>query len=335
MKQVIYFVAIATCVGLGYNANAQDLKDLRARPDTSIVDSRTTKPLSIRNVKVPIPELGLSVDYWKHWTKIGFNLNQASFSDNWRDGGINSMAWATTAWHKSEYNRNDFNFTTEMDLRYGVLSTKDQRARKNVDRIFWDNKLAYKFSSNWSVFTSVAFESIFAPGYQNPSEDVRGPIITRFMSPGYLTETLGLEYKPDNTFSLRFGTGAARQTFVLDSDIPTNGQVNGVDTRFGVLPGRTVRNELGVQILANLDRDLSKNLHIKSRYQLLADYRELTNPDHRLDVTLTAKVTRFISVTANGTLLYDRTWRFEDETSPRVQYSQALAMGVLFNFPRQ
>ncbi len=336
MKQVIYFVAIATCVGLGYNANAQDLKDLRALPDTSIVDSRTTKPLSIRNVKVPIPELGLSVDYWKHWTKIGLNLNQASFSDNWRDGGVNSMAWTTTAWHKSEYIRGGFNFTTEADLRYGVLANQDQRARKNVDRILWDNKLGYKFTKNWLVYTSLAFESIFAPGYRNPSAEDRGSIITRFMSPGYSTETFGLEYVPDNTFSLRLGALSARQTFVLDSEIPFNGVDNqGDSTTFGVLPGRRLRNELGVQILANLDRDLTKNLHIKSRYMLMADYREITNPDHRLDVTLTAKVTRFISVTANGTLVYDRTWVSEGETRPGVQFSQALAMGLLFNFPRQ
>ncbi len=335
MKQVICLVALAMFVGMGNAAKAQDLKDLRARPDTIIVDSRTTKPLSIRNVKVPIPELGLSVDYWKHWTKIGFNLNQASFSESWRDGGVNSMAWATTAWHKSEYNRNDFNFTTEFDLRYGVLANQDQRARKNVDRILWDNKLAYKFSSNWSVFTSVSFESIFAPGYENPAAEDRGLINTRFMSPGYLTESLGLEYKPDDTFSLRFGTGSARQTFVLDSDIPPNGQRDGVNTRFGVLPGRTVRNELGFQLLANLDRDLTKNLHIKSRYMLLADYTEVTNPDHRLDVTLTAKITSFISVTANGTMVYDRTWKPDPNRGAPMQYSQALAMGVLFNFPRQ
>ena len=335
MKQVICFVALATCLGLG-NAYAQDLKDLRALPDTSIVGGRTNRPLSIRNVKVPIPELGLSVDYWKHWTKLGINLNQASFSENWREGGINSMAWSTTAWHKSEYNRNDFNFTTEADLRYGVLANESQRARKNVDRILWDNKLAYKFASRWSIFTSVSFESIFAPGYQNPAEENRGQIITRFMSPGYLTESLGLEYKPDNTFSLRFGTGTARQTFVLDDRVRLINADTGLrEAAFGVEPGSRVRNELGFQLVANLDRQLSKNFHIKSRYALLADYTEITNPDHRLDLTLTAKISDIISVTANGIMVYDRTWIAENETRPGVQYSQGLAMGILFNFPRK
>lgn len=341
MKQIICFVAIATCVGLG-TTNAQDLKDLRALPDTSIVGSRAIKPLSIRNVKVPIPELGLSVDYWKHWTKLGLNLNQASFSDNWKDGGVNSMAWSTTAWHKSEYNRNDFNFTTEVDLRYGVLANDDQLSKKNIDRIFWDNKLAYKFSSRWSIFTSVVFESIFAAGYSYGREDgveVRGRKTAAFMSPGYLTESLGLEYKPDETFSLRFGTGTARQTFVLDDSVREIAEdedgVSRLQPAFGVEPGRIMRNELGFQLVANLDRNLSKNLNLKARYALLADYLEITRPDHRLDATLTAKVSGIISVTATGVMWYDRTRIMEGESRARVQYSQALAMGVLFNFPRQ
>lgn len=37
------------------------------------------------------------------------------------------------------------------------------------------------------------------------------------MAPGYITESVGIEYTPDKTFSLRFGTGTARQTLILDA----------------------------------------------------------------------------------------------------------------------
>lgn len=342
MKHVICFIALATCLGFG-ELYAQDLKDLRALPDTSIIGSKKNRPLSIRNVNVPIPELGLSVDYWKHWTKLGLNLNQASFSDNWRDGGVNSVAWSTTGWHKSEFNKNDFNFTTEFDFRYGVLSNDGQLSKKNIDRIFWDNKLAYKFSTNWSIFTSILFESTFSPGYEYTRPggvDTRGRQISAFMSPGYLTESLGLEYKPDETFSLRFGTGTARQTFVLDDNVREReldefGNIIGLKSAFGVEPGNTMRSELGFQLVANLDKNLSKNLNLKSRYALLADYQEISRPDHRLDATLTAKISGIVSVTANGILWYDRTRVLDGETNARVQYSQALSMGLLFAFPRQ
>lgn len=313
---------------------AQDLRDLRAMPDTNFVEDQS-RPLGIRNINVPIPRLDLTVNYWKHWTKFGLNLNQSSFSENWSAGGVNSISWSTTGWHKSEYNKGGFNFTTEMDFRYGKVKNEDQLAKKNTDRLFWDNKLAYKFADNWSVFTSVTFESIFDVGYNygrdaDTGDEIITGIRTAFMAPAHITESLGLEYKPDNTFSLRLGTGTARQTIVLDDRV-----VPAADgSRFGVEAGKTIRNELAFQITANLDRNLSRNLNLKSRYNLFADYQEITKPDHRFDATLTARITSVISVTMRGEMVYDRGFIAEGDDRAKIQYSQAMALGVLFSFPR-
>lgn len=332
-----YYIVLFFCVAAS-PLFSQNLRDLREVPDTSIVKERNDIPLNIRSINVPIPSLGLSVNYWKHWSKFGINLNQASFSDNWGAGGVNSTAWSSLMWHKSEYNRGDFNFTTEVDLRYGKIKNENQLAKKNNDRIFWDNKLAYKFARNWSIFTSVTFESVFDVGYnytRNPDTNEEqinpaNPVRTAFMAPGYFTESFGLEYKPDNSFSLRFGTGTARQTFVLDDRI-----LPGSDgTRFGVEEGKKMRNELAFQLTANLDRDLHKNLNLKSRYNLFADYQEIGKPDHRLDATLTAKITSLISVTLNGVMVYDRAFIAEGDDRAKVQWSQSLAMGLLYSLPR-
>jgi hypothetical protein len=353
----IKFYALLLFMGfLAQKAGAQvDLKELRAKPD-SITNGNEQQKLNIKPIDVPIPKLSLEVDYWKHWTRFGINANQASFSDSWRGGGVNSLAVGLNAWHKSEFNKNDFNFVTEVDLRYGIIKngflsseSKNYLAKKNNDRIFWDNKLAYKLSKSWSLFTSLTFESQFDIGYTYETKDGVERIyetVSAFMAPGYLTESFGLEYKPDNSLSVRFGTGTARQTFILNDRAkpltiaeyaeryPENRPIGKDQEKFGLKPGENFKNDLAFQITANLDKNLSKNLNLKSRYNLFANYEKLGDPSHRLDVWLTAKITKIVAVNLNGVLLYDSDDIPDGRTKAEIQLSQSMALGLTFNLPK-
>ncbi|WP_243403365.1 DUF3078 domain-containing protein [Sphingobacterium haloxyli] len=307
-----------------------DLKGLREKPDTNIVAKPQAPVANLQEVSVPIPKLDLEINYWKHWTKFGVNMNQASFSENWNAGGVNSISIGLLGWHKSEYNKNNFQYVTELDLRYGKIRNKDQLAKKNNDRIFWDHKIAHKLSKSWALYFSVTFESQFDVGYkygrdQETNDEIITDTVSAFMAPGYFTESFGLEYKPDNTFSLRLGTGTARQTLLLDNRIA---QPEGGSEVYGVEPGLRFRNDLAFQITANLDRNLSKNLNLKARYNLFADYKEISDPDHRLDATLTAKVTNLVNVSLSGIMVYN------SAEADKVQYSQALALGLTYALPR-
>lgn len=312
-----------------------NLKDLREKPNTKILSQDTAETVEIKQINVPIPQLGLEINYWKHWTKFGINANQASFSDNWNAGGVNSVSLMGTAWHKSDYTKGRFNFVTELDFKYGKIQNfaregeAEQLAKKNNDRIFWDNKLAYKFTDKWALYFSLTMESQFDVGYKYGKDGEGNEIITdtvsAFMAPGYFTESFGLEYKPDNTFSLRLGTGTARQTLLLDDRIAPKENENPV---YGVEPGKKIKNDLAFQITANLDRNIAKNLNLKARYNMFADYKDLSDPDHRLDATLSAKVNNFVNVSLSGILVYN-----SDESS-KVQYSQALSLGVVYALPR-
>lgn len=328
MRQRFYFLLATLLCGVSIaQAQIYDLDELRRKPDPNSL--KVEKPeADIRPVTIPLSALDLRVIYWRHWSSFGINANQASFSENWQGGGVNSISGSALITHKSDYTRNNFNFVTEVGLEYGKVKNKEQLPRKNRDRIFWDNKLSLKISKNWSLFTSFTFESQFDVGYSygrdSEGRDSITGIISNFMAPGYLTESLGIEYKPDNTFSVRFGTGTARQTLVFDDRIPLNrdGQ------RFGVDEGKHFRNDLAFQLTANLDRNLAPNLNLKSRYNLFANYEELSDPAHRLDATLTASVTRLVNVTLSGILLYDS--RQHDD----VQISQTLALGLRYQLPK-
>lgn len=282
------------------------------------------RPIQIEPERIPVSLLDYKVSYWRKNAVIGINFNQSAFSNNWSAGGVNSLALSGNVDYRVEYNKSPMDYVSELILQYGQSRNAGHVTRKTNDRIFWDNKVSTQFSKHWSFFGSVDFESQFAKGYQYDDVNNTPPLlISRFMAPGYITESVGFEYKPTKYFDLRLGTGTARQTFVLDTTIYHNQPAN-----YGVTPGHTFKNELAFQAVALFDKDIATNLHLNTRYQLFIPYgRSLANIDHRLDVTLAAKVNRWVQVTITGTGLYDK------DTSDKLQGNENLQLGVLYKFP--
>jgi hypothetical protein len=308
-----------------------DLK-LKKSPMPSLKGIIVFKPVEIKPLIV-----NSKVNYWKTKTSIGININQSSFSNNWSGGGVNSLAVEGLVNYKAEYKKDSYSYLTEVDMRYGKIRNKGQLQKKTNDRIFWNNVGSFKIAKSWNLYTSVAFESQFDSGfsYTSPNGVETPMLISKFMSPGYLTESIGFEYKPNKYFSTQFGTGAAKQTFVLDNEAlfdayakanPDN--PDGKTDNFGVAKDHTFRNDLAFQITSNFEKEVLHNLTVKSRYNIFVPYDNFENLTQRLDVTLTAKVNRFMNVTLNGVGIYDKT------ISNKIQGSQSLAMGVMFVFPR-
>jgi hypothetical protein len=301
-----------------------------------------TEGLNIRLKRSPLPTrigsleftpvvikptiIDVKINYWKTKTAMGLNLNQAAFSNNWNGGGVNSLALTGLINYKAEYSKESYSYVSEVILNYGKVKNKNQLEKKTVDRIFWDNKAAVQLSKNWYFFGSVNFESQFDNGYAYSMDSVsqeHQTLISKFMSPGYLTESFGFEYRPSKYFSTRIGTGTARQTFVLDTTVYHNNSNN-----FGVPIGSTFKNELAFQVVSNFEKEIFHNVNLKTRYMIFVPYDKIAYTNHRLDVELRAKVNRFMNVTLTGVGLYDR------NTAPKIQGSQTLALGLMFEFPR-
>ena len=294
---------------------------LKRNPLPSRIGVINFQPISLEPAVVKA-----KINYWKTKATVGFNANQASFSDNWGGGGVNSVAIGGLLNHKAEYSKESYSYTSEVIMQYGKVKNKDQLQKKTNDRIYWDNKAAVQLSKNWYFFASLNFVSQFDKGFAY-SKDANGneqaKLLSRFMSPGYITESLGFEYKPSKTFSTRIGTGTARQTFVLDTTIYKTNPKN-----FGVPVGSTFRNELAFQIVSNFEKEVVKNTIIRAKYNMFIPYDNFGHIDHRLDVVITAKVNRFMNVSLTGVGLYDR------DMDAKIQTSQALALGLSFTFPR-
>ncbi len=263
---------------------------------------------------------------WKKKLVLNLNVNQASFSSNWKAGGINSIGLNSLFNYKANYAKNKTTWDNEIDFLFGFVNNSGQGYRKTVDRIYMDTKVGHKISENWDLFTSMNFLSQFAPGYRF-NDDNTSLLISDVFAPAFITSAWGLQYQPVDYFKVRVSPFAPRVTIVRDN----NGRFDAVDlvSPYGVPVGESTRYEwLAFQLTADFTKEIAKNMTLNWRYFMFANYETLAwkTIDHRLDVMFNAKVNRFITVGLGGILLYD----FDQDSG--VQISQAFNLGFAFTY---
>lgn len=262
---------------------------------------------------------------WRKSLAIGINFNQAAFSSNWKGGGVNSVGLNALFNYRANYKKDRHSWDNLIDLAYGFVNNEGQGNRKTLDRIFLDTKYGYQISPHWDAFASLSFLSQFTKGYQYPDDDTE-ELISDIFAPAFITLALGFEYHPVDYFKLRLSPFAPRLTIVNDPErfVATVGP-----EPYGVVPPDNTRWEwLALQVLAEFDKDIATNLNLKWRYVLFANYEtlEMKTIDHRLDLTLTARVNNFITTSLGGTLLYD----YDQDSG--LQVSQAFSLGFAYTF---
>jgi hypothetical protein len=270
-----------------------------------------------------------SITHWKKAFKAGLNLNQASFSSNWKAGGVNSLGFNTFLNYKVAYKKDNNAWANEIDLLYGMVNNQGQGYRKTLDRIYVDSKYGRTINTKWDFAASFNLVSQFAKGYSY-AKDANGlevaTLISDSFAPCFITTGLGFEYHPVDYFKVRISPFAPRVTIVKDVErfvTPTN------LTPYGVEPPDGTRFEwLSAQVLAEFNKDIAKNMNLRWRYVMFANYETLAleKIDHRFDLNITAKVTQFINVSIGSILIYDY------DQDKDVQLSQAFSLGVMYSF---
>jgi hypothetical protein len=279
-------------------------------------------------------EDSLKVGWWDpRSTQFGINFSQAGFNDAWSgaQGSVGSLGLGLIFNNKAVYHKNKGVFSSDIQLQYGSQKNNGQDARKSIDRIFMDAKYASKITPKVNWFAGVNFLSQFASGYVYDATGKKGNMISNIFAPAFLSEGVGLEYKPVKYFVLQLGGATIRQTFVSNDVVFANTQKEVTEDgakvfrSYGVEKGKKLLNEMGFQVVAAFDKDIAKNLNLKWRYQGFIAYAPKTKPiDHNISLVATAKVNKYLNV--NFTLL----GVYDADIVKKFQLSEGLAVGFLF-----
>lgn len=256
--------------------------------------------------------------YWKRGGSFSTNFTQVSFT-NWAAGGQNSIAGVAKLNYAANYSKDKVAWDNTIDLGYGLSKVQGLALQKSEDIIDLSSKLGIKATDKWFYSGSVSFLSQFAPGY---SDETNTTIISNLFAPAYLNIALGMDYKPNDNFSLALAPLTEKITMVFDEDID--------ETTYGLDADAKTRFELGASVTAKANATLMENVNLSTELDLFSNY--LDNPqniDVDWKVTLAMKVNKYLSVQIDTRLLYDADILSDDGTA-KVQFKELLGIGLSF-----
>ena len=266
---------------------------------------------------------------WKTGGLYNLNFNQAALS-NWSAGGDkSSLSLSTLLSVYAFYANGKHSWDNSLDLAYGIVSTTSLGTRKSDDRIDLVSKYGYDVGKKWYLSGLFNFRTQFAPGYNYPNANSK-VLTSDFLSPGYLLESVGMDYKPNDNFSLFLSPITARELFVQNDSLAAV-------AAFGVDSGKKFRFELGAFVSVNYTANLSKTAVYKTKLDLFSNY--LHNPQNISAIwnnVLAVKVTRLISMNLSLAMVYDNDIKStnSDGTAggPKVQIQEVMGIGLAYKF---
>lgn len=262
---------------------------------------------------------------------LGFNFANVGLS-NWAAGGENSISLGTVFNTKIERIQGQNKWVNQMDFALGGAKVGDKDFRKTDDNIILLSKYSHAISEDWSyaisgIFRTQLLEGLrFSPDPLAPGEEV-SERISNFMAPGYLTVNLGIEFDPNEVFTLSMSPAAGKFTFVQDDILSAQGA-------YGVEPGKKSRAEFGANVLAVLDLPIMENIQFKSTLNFFTAYDSFGNVDTNWETLLVMKVNKWFNATFGTQLIYDDDILIDtgDGGGPKraIQFKHVLNLGVNF-----
>lgn len=281
-------------------------------------------------------------DSTKTWTLgsiLNVNFSQV-YLNNWLAGGQNSMTLTSISNTFAHYKKGNVIWKNVLELGYGITKLKDIPARKSDDRIIIISNYSVGKSPKLKYSALLDFRTQFGAGYvytkdKTTNQEVE-TYISDFLAPGYLLAGIGFDYLPNKKISIFLSPITCKSTIVANDYLSSIGA-------FGVKKGNKLRSEIGAFISGKFDRDVMKNINLKSNLNLFSNYSHFTEVDVMWENLLSMKVNKWVVVTFSNQLFYDNEVRIlspnesavkdpgEDAAgSPKVQYKQVLNVGISF-----
>jgi hypothetical protein len=267
---------------------------------------------------------------WKLYGIGTVGFTQTSLS-NWAKGGESSLALLLIEKYSANYSKDNFKWENMAEFRLGIFNSKTRGLEKNEDKLEIQSRVGVSAAKKWYYSGEMNFRTQMVRGYKFP--DKENPI-SAFMAPGYLTFSLGMDYKPNKNFSLFLSPLTSKTTFVRDTAL-----INPIN--FGLEPGRKRNWEPGAIVKLNWHYPIIENIIYDTRAEIFNSYNY---PFQKFNInweqTLVLQVTQRISCRVMTQVIYDYNVKFpiKDETGKQIaqeakwQFKELFTIGFNYKF---
>ncbi|HET9824045.1 MAG TPA: DUF3078 domain-containing protein [Chitinophagaceae bacterium] len=270
-----------------------------------------------------------TVKIWKTGGVLGLNFAQTSLS-NWAAGGDEfSLSLNALVSLYAFYKNGRSSWDNTLDFAFGYIKTTSLGSRKNDDKLDLLSKYGYAITSKWNVSSLFNFRSQLFNGYSYTS--TTKTLSSAFLSPAYVLLGAGVDYKPNESFSVFISPATVRLTIVKEDSLSAKGL-------YGVPAGEHHHWEFGAFLSATYLKALNKIVSYKGRLDLFSNYSH--NPQN-VDLYMTnlfaAKLSKWLTANWSFDLVYDDDAKLfgKNGTSPALQVKSLVGVGLLVKFNNQ
>lgn len=259
---------------------------------------------------------------WKFAGVAGINLSQTSLT-NWAAGGENSMSWQAYLNYAANYKSDRWSWDNALVADFGKTYTTTAKWQKSIDKLNLTSKIGYFMTDQLTASFMGDFLTQFDKGYKTAGDRETDSYISHLMAPGYLTLATGIDYKPNTDLSVMFAPVTGKLTFVTDEKLSKVGA-------YGVPPGDHFLGELGASLVANYNKQLTKQLNLISKLTLFSAYNHnFGRVDLLWDILLSARISKYLSATLTLNFVYDDDVHTATG-GPKLQVRQILGVGISY-----
>jgi hypothetical protein len=251
---------------------------------------------------------------WTHSLVTGLNLTQISFKD-WKAGGENALSYTINVAGTSVDEEERTSWTNNYKLAFGQTRLGSQGLRKTDDEIYFEALLIYKYGLYINPYVAATARSQFAKGYVYDNLG-NSEVVSKFFDPGYLTQSIGLAYRPMPEITTRIGVGL-RESFASDfaaiyTDDPATAEIE------------KSRVNGGGESVTDVAWTFAENMRFTSKLELFLPFSDTHLLTVRSDNAISAKVNKYVTTNLTLTLISD------PKVSPYTQMKQVLSLGLSY-----
>lgn len=276
-------------------------------------------------------------------------FNQISFM-NWAKGGENTISATGIVSLFAKMKTEKLAWENTLDLRYGLQNSEEFGMRTNQDLIDINSKFGYKALKKFYYTGLINFKTQFAYGFNYPNDSL---IISKFLAPAYLITSLGLDYKPNDDFSIYLSPMTGKFIMVTDEKVANFGTYTGEpaikDSEGKIIsPGTTFKSDFGAYLKINYKVKLMENIILTTKFDIFNNFTDKNianrkNFDIDSETSIVLKVNELISANILLQFIYDHDTKvplYEYKNSvktqtgsgPRLQLKEVIGIGLSYYF---
>jgi hypothetical protein len=250
---------------------------------------------------------------WKHGMVAGLTLTQVAFTD-WAQGGENALSYTFNADGKSVDDELGSNWENTYKFAFGQTRLGGQGLRKTDDIIDLSTVYTYKLGTYLNPYAAATVKSQFAKGfmYDPAGNEIE---VSKFFDPGYLTQSVGVGYRPGKEIKTRLGF--ALREIITDqfnkyADDPTTAAIEKTSV------------DGGIESVTNVELRLDDNILFKTDLELFSPIKHMDEVVVRSTTTITGKVNKYVSAIFGLQLINEK------RISPRTQVKESISLGLTY-----